>query len=84
MHSHANTDGERLAGRAIADCDAALLDVHSVAALLNCSPRHVYRMSDAGRIPRPVRIGALVRWSRQTLENWVSSGCPSMRGEGAK
>lgn len=84
MKSHANANGERIAGRAVAGCDAALLDVQSVAALLNCSPRHVYRMSDAGRIPRPVRIGALVRWSRQRLEQWVASGCPSIRGEEAK
>ena len=37
---------------------AALLDVGAVAALLNCSPRHVYRQADAGRLPAPVRIGA--------------------------
>jgi predicted DNA-binding transcriptional regulator AlpA len=40
---------------------AALLDVRAVATLLDCSPRHVYRLADAGRMPAPVRIGALVR-----------------------
>jgi predicted DNA-binding transcriptional regulator AlpA len=32
---------------------AALLGVREVAALLGCSTRHVYRMADAGRMPRP-------------------------------
>lgn len=57
----------------------ALLDVRAVAALLDCSPRHVYRLSDAGRMPPPVRIGALVRWRRSDLDAWLADGCPSTR-----
>jgi excisionase family DNA binding protein len=60
---------------------AALLDVGQVAELLNCSERHVYRLSDAGRMPAPVRLGALVRWRRDALDAWISGGCrPSGRG----
>lgn len=55
---------------------AALLDVQAVAALLGCSPRTVYRLSDAGRMPRPIKLGALVRWNRATLESWIADGCP--------
>lgn len=55
--------------------DAALLDVTHVAALLGCSPRHVYRLSDAGRMPRPLKLGALVRWNRQSVLDWIASGC---------
>ena len=55
----------------------ALLDVRAVAALLDCSPRHVYRLSDAGRMPAPVRIGALVRWRRTELLAWLDAGCPA-------
>jgi excisionase family DNA binding protein len=58
---------------------AALLDVRAVASLLNCSPRHVYRLSDAGAMPPPVRIGALVRWPRQAVDSWISAGCPATR-----
>jgi len=57
----------------------ALLDVRGVAALCDCSPRHVYRMVDAGRMPPPVRLGALVRWSRPTIEAWIADGCPNFR-----
>ena len=43
-----------------ADSPAKLLDVQAVAELLGCSTRHVYRLSDAGRLPAPVRLGTLV------------------------
>jgi excisionase family DNA binding protein len=58
---------------------SALLDVRAVAALFDCSPRHVFRLADAGRMPPPVRIGALVRWRRADLDSWLASGCPSTR-----
>jgi len=63
----------------------AMLDVTQVAALLGCSPRHVYRLSDAGRMPRPVRLGSLVRWSKTSLDQWIAQGCPNCRtaGKGA-
>jgi excisionase family DNA binding protein len=60
----------------------ALLDVRAVAQLLACSPRHVYRLSDAGRMPPPVKIGALVRWPRQTVEEWIKTGCKPVRQAG--
>ncbi len=59
---------------------AELLDVRAVAALLGgCSTRHVYRLTDAGRMPRPVKLGALVRWRRAELSDWLSAGCPPVR-----
>jgi len=62
-----------------ADASAKLLDVQAVADLLGCSSRHVYRLSDAGRMPAPVKLGALVRWSKSAIEEWVAAGCPSCR-----
>ncbi len=58
---------------------AELLDVKDVAALLNCGERTVYRQADAGRIPRPVKLGSLVRWRREELLDWLTAGCPSCR-----
>jgi excisionase family DNA binding protein len=57
----------------------ALLDVQAVAQLLDCSARHIYRMADAGRMPPPVRLGALVRWRRADLDRWLEDGCPSTK-----
>lgn len=59
-----------------------LLDVRGVAALLSCSTRHVRRLADAGRLPRPVRLGALVRWRRADLVAWLDAGCPAERRGG--
>lgn len=55
----------------------AMLTVDQVAALLGCSARHVYRLADMGRMPRPVKLGALVRWPRAVIESWIAAGCPS-------
>ena len=58
---------------------AELLDVQAMAALLNCATRTVYRLADAGRMPRPVKLGALVRWRRAEILDWLAAGCPSCR-----
>ena len=59
-----------------------LLDVEVVAELCGCSARTVRRLSDAGKMPRPVKLSALVRWRRAELESWIDSGCPSQRPGG--
>ena len=59
--------------------EVRLLDVHAVAQLLSCSTRHVYRLADSGQMPRPRKLGALVRWDRQELEKWLADGCPQCR-----
>lgn len=55
---------------------AELLDVRAVAATLSCSPRHVIRLSEAGRMPAPIRLGTLLRWNRALIEQWIAAGCP--------
>jgi excisionase family DNA binding protein len=58
---------------------AQLLDVQAVAEMLGCSQRHVYRLSDAGKMPAPLKLGALVRWSAATIRDWIDQGCPAVR-----
>lgn len=62
----------------------ALIDVQAVASMLGCSSRHVYRLSDAGRMPTPVRLGSLVRWQRTSVEAWIAGGCKTVRSTTAK
>jgi excisionase family DNA binding protein len=57
----------------------ALLDVKAVAALLNCSQRTVYRLADGGKMPAPLHLGALVRWQREVIAQWIKDGCPAVR-----
>jgi len=58
------------------EMSAELLSVQAVSEMLGCSARHIYRLSDAGRMPAPVKLGALVRWSRTAVEEWIAAGCP--------
>ena len=58
----------------------ALLTVRQVAAMLGCSARHVYRLSDRGAMPRPTKLGdVLVRWNRSDIEQWIAAGCKPAR-----
>ncbi len=77
MATQTNATAERIGGPERAP--AELLDVGAVATLLDCSRRHVYRLADAGRIPRPVKLGQLVRWRRAALLEWLDAGCPPVR-----
>ena len=60
--------------------DAVLLNIGAVAQLFGCSSRHVSRMADAGQMPRPLRLGKLMRWSRDAIETWIARGCPPSAG----
>lgn len=61
-----------------------LADARQVAALLGISPRHVFRLADAGKMPRPLRLGNAVRWDLDVIDEWISSGCPSCREGGRR
>ena len=62
-----------------AEKSAKLLDVQAVAEMLDCSSRTVYRLRDGGKMPSPVKLGSLVRWSRAAIDQWIAAGCPATR-----
>ena len=53
-----------------------LLDKKEVAKLLNVSARHVSSLQVTGRMPKPVRMGRVVRWRCDEIKAWVEAGCP--------
>lgn len=60
-----------------------LIDGKEVARLLDVSPRTIWRLKDSGKMPRPIRLGNLVRWSYDEIKEWIELGCPSQkRGRG--
>lgn len=67
-----------------ANLDRRLLAVDDVAAMLGVSGRHVYRLSDAGRMPRPVKLGGAVRWDRLAIADWIAAGCPDTNANGGR
>ena len=81
MDAIATATVERIDGRdAGPGAVPAMLTVDQVARVLGCSPRTVRRLTDAGRMPRPVHLGSLIRWPRETIESWISQGCPRREG----
>lgn len=61
----------------VTDCPQLLIDVKQVAQMLSCSPRHVYRLSDRGAMPKAIKLGGLNRWDRGELEKWVRDQSPA-------
>ncbi|MBL9118592.1 MAG: helix-turn-helix domain-containing protein [Phycisphaerae bacterium] len=61
-----------------------LIGVERVAEKLNVSTRHVRRLTDAGALPRPIRLGSLVRWRLAEIDAWIASGCPRREREGER
>ena len=60
--------------------DSMLLDVRDVAAMAKISCRTVYRLSDAGAMPRPIKVGAVLsRYYRHEIVAWILAGCVNLR-----
>ena len=63
---------------------SGLISADQVAKLLDVSPRTVWRLKDSGRMPKPMKIGSLVRWPRDEIETWIESGCPATERRGMR
>ncbi len=60
-----------------------LVTIRTVAAMLgDCSVRHVRRLTDGGRMPSPIKLGALIRFRRAEIESWIDGGCKPVRTVG--
>ena len=53
-------------------------NVPDLAALQQCTERHVRNMADAGQIPGMYRFGRLVRFRRAAVDAWLDAGAPSL------
>ena len=59
-----------------ANADRLALTADEVAALLGVSRAHLWKLHSSGRLPRPIRLGRVVRWDRRAIEAWVEAGAP--------
>lgn len=57
-----------------------LLTKKQLAERLKLSCRSIDRKISLGEFPRGFKIGALVRWRRAVVEDWIMSNCPSNKG----
>ena len=55
---------------------AIVVTARQLAIMLQVSKRTLWRMSSAGRLPRPMRVGGVVRWKLETIVEWINDGCP--------
>jgi predicted DNA-binding transcriptional regulator AlpA len=59
-------------------------DVHAVAELLDCSPAHVRRLAESGRMPAALKIGGCCRWDLAKVESWLADGAPCVDRRAAR
>ena len=57
--------------------ERVLLTKSDLAKLLQVSPRHIEKLVQTERLPRPIRLGSLPRWRRAELFSFLDS----LRGE---
>ena len=57
--------------------DDLMMTAKEGAALLKISERAFHKRRQAGRLPKPIKIGRSTRWRREELLKWVKAGCPN-------
>ena len=61
------------------NAERLLIPAEKVAELLGISKRTLWRLLSAGRLPEPIRLGSVVRWKRDELQEWIEEGCPPLQ-----
>ena len=52
------------------------MSARELAERLDISVRHLRRLDSAGAVPKPIRLGRLVRWLASEIEPWLAAGAP--------
>lgn len=59
-----------------AENPSLLIDAEECARLAGMSVSSWHKQRSLGRVPKPIRIGRMVRWLRQEILDWLKDGCP--------
>lgn len=59
--------------------DALAVSARQLAEMLGISLRQAWRLSAAGKLPKPIRLGGSVRWNLAEVQQWFAAGCPDRR-----
>ena len=60
------------------DVERLFVTARQLAIMLQVSKRTLWRLRSAGKIPRPMRVGGVVRWKLDDILQWMAAGCPKM------
>jgi predicted DNA-binding transcriptional regulator AlpA len=61
---------------AITGYEPLLLTATQVARTLQISPRTLWRLLSAEKLPEPLRLGGSTRWRADDVITWIDAGCP--------
>jgi len=53
-----------------------LITTEELAQMLSVSERTIYRWRAEGKIPPALKIGGVLRWSRDAIVEWLADGAP--------
>jgi len=64
----------------VKDGDAlqVFVTARQLAVMLQVSRRTLWRLRSTGKIPKPMRVGGIVRWKLDDILEWMAAGCPKM------
>ena len=53
-----------------------MVDAKQFGRMIGVSERTIRRYDSEGIVPRPVKLGAAIRWRLEEVQDWISVGCP--------
>ncbi len=56
--------------------DNGFLTIKEASAYCKISESNFYKLNRKGLVPKPVKIGTILRWRKSDLVAWVAAGCP--------
>lgn len=62
----------------ISQSEPLLLTAVQLAKLLGISRRTVFRLTSSAKLPRPIYISRLCRWSHAEIQDWIKADCPTL------
>lgn len=60
-----------------------LMKIDEVAEYFSLNARTLRRMWERGDFPKPIRLGACLRWRRQTLDEFIATKYEQVQDEAA-
>ena len=60
------------------DAQQVFVTARQFAVMLQVSRRTLWRLRSAGKIPKPMRVGGIVRWKLDDILEWMAAGCPKI------
>lgn len=69
----AQPDGVKLADSVV---PARVYLAEEIGRMLKTSAKTIHLWADSGAMPRPIRLGRVVRFNIQVINDWISAGCP--------